>query len=592
MLTIDILAAVGGHRVGSGPLIVERASISRVLDGPGQITLNIPHTPAADALITPRTRFNLHFDDRLLVSGVIRTVRRTGLSGRSLTVTAVDALEQLQATSVLVARRYPLQPLAEVVQSLAAIAGWNATVAPSDTLIEARFDGVSVLKALQTIAKQQGWHLRLSITTQTIEFAPFTDAPTLTLYNADSPLAVDAPNVAYLRDLTVEIDADNIVNWLLPLGNGEGEAALTLQASNRPNIQTQPGPDGRTIYFLTDDASINQYGIRQRVATFKDIAPLNNSISSKQNAANLLYDAARAYLADHAQPITRLTARLAPTSHHLLPGDRVRVSYSGPVRYLDDTDGFYTVDDIFSVVSITENYNQASAPTVALDLATIPQPKHDPAAAIVQALETLEVRNLRPIAFPYWSENTYIDTIQNLSPGSPPVAKNARFMLEIDNSVTDLHRVRLRVRTRPLYTLVIAQNPAMITDPANATSPHSHTIPQGFVMNLRGGVAEGSAYPSGLSIIINGFNRTADLGGPWNPPPTNAPLDLTLDITDYIRSAPGGMYRDHSIVFTCAANTANTAIIGPAFTDTLAGSQGFVELNIRIQGTAMAIIST
>lgn len=592
VITLDILTPTTHAPAGAGPLLVESASISRVLDGPGQITLNIPHTPAADALITPRARFNLYLHGRLLVAGVIRSVRRTGLSRRSLSVIAIDALEQLQSTSVLVARRYQFQPLAAVVQSLAAIANWQAIVAPTDAFIEARFDGVSVLKALQTIAKQQGWHLRLSTTPNSLEFGPFFNSSTLTLFNADSPLAADAPNAAYLRDITLEIDADNIINWLLPLGNGEGEAALTLENSTRPNIQTQTGPDGRLIYFLTDPASIAQYGIRQRVVNFKDIAPLNNSLSSKQNAANLLHDAALAYLADHAQPITRLTARLAPTTHHLLPGDRVRVSYSGPVRYLDDTDGFHTLDDIFSVVSITENYNQASAPTISLELATIPQPKHDPAAAIVHALETLEVRNLRPIAFPYWSENTYLDTIQNIAlASSPPVAKNARFMLEIDNSVTDIHRVRLRVRTRPLYTMVIAQNPLISTNPANATSPHSHTIPAGFVMNMRGGVAEGSAYPAGLSILINNVDRTAELGGPWNPPPTNAPLDITLDITDYIRSAPGGIYQDHSIVFTCQSNATNTAIVGPSFTDTVAGSQGIVELNIRIQGTAMAIIS-
>ncbi|HRF98191.1 MAG TPA: hypothetical protein PLZ51_23450, partial [Aggregatilineales bacterium] len=61
------------------------------------------------------------------------------------------------------------------------------------------------------------------------------------------------------------------------------------------------------------------------------------------------------------------------------------------------------------------------------------------------------------------------------------------------------------------------------------------------------GVLIGDNYPRGLRLYINGVDVTNQYGGPWNPAPTNAPVNVTLDITADVLQ--GGLYRTHDIVF-------------------------------------------
>jgi hypothetical protein len=64
-------------------------------------------------------------------------------------------------------------------------------------------------------------------------------------------------------------------------------------------------------------------------------------------------------------------------------------------------------------------------------------------------------------------------------------------------------------------------------------------------------VTDDTNYPQTISISIDGVDRTAALGGAWAA--TNAAVNVKVDITDYIVNASGGMYQEHSIVFTCTA---------------------------------------
>jgi hypothetical protein len=156
---------------------------------------------------------------------------------------------------------------------------------------------MSVLKALQLLADQQGLHLRLGTTHRRIEFGAFGEASGLTFINTQAAPAALYGNddVALIERFTVEHSAEVAANWLIPLGAGEGVAQLTLQHATRIGlytVQSMTGPDGQTLYYIADAASIAALGRIEKVGVFY-IAPVTNS-DDIENAANALYDAAYA----------------------------------------------------------------------------------------------------------------------------------------------------------------------------------------------------------------------------------------------------------------------------------------------------------
>ncbi|HRF94838.1 MAG TPA: hypothetical protein PLZ51_06585, partial [Aggregatilineales bacterium] len=87
-----------------------------------------------------------------------------------LSASGPDSLDDLKRYSVLLNRQYNQLPRNDVLSALAGLAGWTASADETDQLLSARFDGVSVLSALQKICDQNGLHLREALTeTNTIE---------------------------------------------------------------------------------------------------------------------------------------------------------------------------------------------------------------------------------------------------------------------------------------------------------------------------------------------------------------------------------------------------------------------------------------
>jgi len=83
-------------------------------------------------------------------------------------------------------------------------------------------------------------------------------------------------------------------------------------------------------------------------------------------------------------------------------------------------------------------------------------------------------------------------------------------------------------------------------------SAHTHDVTIGthtHSITLTYGIFEQAYVNPGLSISINGVDRTAALGGPWNAAPSE------LDITEYLRETSGDPVRGTiPIVFTVAAS--------------------------------------
>jgi hypothetical protein len=115
--------------------------------------------------------------------------------------------------------------------------GWSANVEASalGKQISARFDGVTVLKALQYLADSYGLHLRQSVGGKRLEFGAFGTDINLTLRNVEhTDISLqDNDDVALIESISVDEDAENVVNRIYPQGGGVGLASFDLAQSTR-----------------------------------------------------------------------------------------------------------------------------------------------------------------------------------------------------------------------------------------------------------------------------------------------------------------------------------------------------------------------
>jgi len=523
-----------------GPVNLVSASVTRVLDGCGTISFETLGTDErAIRLLTNEARVKIYVNDggtiRQFCSGIIRKIRKSvSASGWTRSYEGPDALDELKRKTVLLNRQFQLNTVTDVATTLAAIAGWSVATetAISGELMTARFDGVSVLKALQRVVELKGYHLRekprpLSSFDRTLEIGLFgTDIGLTCLTLAQAVDIGDNDAIALIESLQVALESEDVINWLLPLGGGEGEAALTLQKSTRSGIQTTTGPAGKTLYYITDAASVTLYGEIQKVATFKDINPIANSVAATQAAANALYDTARAYLdrAKARQDVYRMTLKKCRVL--VRPGDKVRVLHRGDIL---DENGVEIPDEIvdgtFWVLKASERVGNDGSVTTSLEISNIDKQTQDAATLVVDAVERLEIRDrtVQPGTITY---ETYR---RDYICGSTNIGRNyqANFQLDIDSNITEVIKVVFKMSTESVYTL---------------TEPYEHSADLTRLKALFNG---SDLHPRNLGVTVNEFDVTAELGGPWDPIPFSGVVEL--DITKYLFETAGGIRRTHYI---------------------------------------------
>jgi len=230
---------------------------------------------------------------------------------------------------------------------------------------------------------------------------------------------------------------------------------------------------------------------------------------------------------------------------------------------------------------------------VSLEISNVQQQVEDEAMYVVNAVEKLKAQFRRPAAVAYWSENTWQDYIQGCDPAvyasNPGYYREAQFKFEIDDSVTDITRIQIRFKTKPLITPLVYYPP-----PAPG-------FPGDVIGSGQARIVQAHNVPAGVSMWVNGVDVSAQYGGPWNvqagnannAPPASEYLDVSADITDLIVNASGGLYQDHSIVFKASARNGTynypNVYISLSTTQGLA-SNGIIELNIRVQGICQTIV--
>ena len=597
---VDVFDAAG-NRLGDGAVqSIQSAEITRVLDGAGSFRLTASGTDRrANALLQNENRVQIWREDiggkRLAGQGIIRKrYINDNQTGVTLRADGIDILDELRRRNTLLARIYSQDTVTDVVTDLISLVpGWSVSVdtAIASDLVDLRFDGVSVLRALIVLTEQYGLHFRLSTTApKTVEVGLFGDSNGLHINRVEyiNVETLNNPDLLIVQDISSADDSEELCNWLLPVGAGEGTAALTLEHSDRVTpytIQTVTGADGTTLYYISDSASITTFGELRKVAQFKEIAPLSNSETDIRNAANALYDAAVIYLERHKDIKKDYAVTVKNAQTALQAGDKVRVDYKARVTasdgqaldYLNVTGDFWVMD-VRESVGLDES-------AVNLVVSNIDRPVYDEAEVIIGALERIELRGLKPEISS--GARSYVYD-RELAPSFPAVVP-----VEFTDATLELQRIRLRIRTSPFRTT--SQGGAAGGNHSHRVFVYSTNTPSGFFSNklyvgrnspaggfiehsiasnhtsdiwtydASGdhthppiyGIADDTQTPQNVTVWVNGINRTPALFGSATIATSsgNSPINLIADVgqlTNFIINAVGGLRQAHTIEVRCA----------------------------------------
>lgn len=593
-IIIDVYDAAGTLQGTVGNVV--RASVTRALDGAGSWSATVPaRDDTARRLLVNEARIRLRVDQygaglREVARGIVREVQyEAGTEGYSLAVGGPDNLDELKRINVKFDREYDDVSVAEIVADLVGLVpGWSSVCEITQTYT-GRFDGVTVLKALQSLAEYQGAHLRLypDEPGNVLEFGFFGEERGPRLVNSEG-VANLGDGVELISNLRKTSHTAAVANRLFALGAGENvDAAIDLDGTTRtdPPVQSVEA-NGRTLYYIEDAASIQQYGLIEHIGQFTEIGPIENVDALTVRAKDALHDAAAAWLERHAVEQTQYSVNVPGTRVSLSPGDRVRVDYIDQVAQGSREIEILRVDEALWCMRLTEQFG-ASGSNMGLELSNTDRHATSSARVVVGALEQIRLQGMtvRPSFnhYTYGPEQVQVD-------GSTP----GTVQLIVNDKTYQIEAVTLRVRTRPFVSNItgsaaggdhrhlVAELSGLGNLGANLTNdyygynfaaleempdtPTSEDLALIFVRSLSSegyprdlytydasgdhthdpvyGIFEDDQRPAGMTITVNGETVATGLGE------DDADLDETIDITDEVRDKAGGFRAVHDVVIT------------------------------------------
>jgi hypothetical protein len=471
---------------------------------------------------------------------------------------------------------------------LLTLAGWSVTFNLVSGNITTRFDGTSVLKAIQAIAKETGQHFRLTDTHKQIEFGALGDDSgyRVVKVEGDKPMPARGDNVIPLETVDIKTVGTDIVNWVIAMGSGKGDSTLTLEHSTRSSpytIQTMTGPDGRTVYFIKDNASIASYGQIEKRVNFKKIGPVGTSETQIEQAANFLYDAAAEWLSRRVDPLTEVGARTFQQRVNFTVGDKVRFEYIKRANVGGSPITLQSIDADYWVMGTRESFGE-SGETATLELVNIDYQAEQNEDIVVGQVDAIEVQDVGyqpslnlymygPYQEPMDSSEDAVMTFKipdqmldlfyvELQVTTVPFSSTAKssahrhLMMQYTNSTTDralntLYTVALDGGGLGTDTLAIHANGAFTDDVYTFGAAGAQEY----------GIYKDTDYPDNVDIDVNGTSVETglDSGG-------TGLTDYSIDITDEIKNKAGGFRATHTITFSCD------------------GGQGEVQAQIVVQG--------
>lgn len=579
---VDVFNAAGVLQ-GSGPITnVLELRDTRRLDGIGEASFVLPAADPRNALIGAGSSFDLYDEmDGYLGRYYFKnsSIRdNAGLAER--TVNCYDALIEFSRTNVGFQRGYVFTTVEQVIEDLLILTpGWRHDIESGIGNTTVNYEGESVFAALDVLRDRWGRHFRLTTNTSVdkqLDFGVFGEDSTIVLANLEGQRQPDfnmARNIGIISSIQQSEDGDWVVNRVIPIGAGVGEASITIEGATLGSytVQTGTNKNGTFYYYLEDAASVAIYGVRPRVVNFTGIRPLSNNATDIQRAREALKLAAEAYLARHlSSKISYDLGEVYGLQQFPKMGDLIRLVYKGAteeVGYIDVNDTFYVME--MSRVRDADGVRRTSfAVSSTSDLRTSDR---DVMVDVVRDVRALKL-DIQPYPFRYEVKDRDFTGGFPFPPPDSSDWKKATFRFTIDNTVTTLTKVLLYFRSDhlPRYQASFINFASSIFEVYYETGYNRW-------------------YPADLTLEINGVDVTSEFDGPYATGGEQAIIG-PLDITEKILAAPGGIYQEHVIEISSSDRTVDNTIGGTQIH--LGDAAGEIFFTLSVQGTSQAIIST
>ena len=437
-----------GNKVGSGPITSASSwRVRALMDGAGEWSFTAPLSDVKLAQATPRRYAHIY----AWLAGVYTWVGggpidsiRTEVGDDGVVIATVaggDLIRELAWRSVgsLAISDGTGGPMthSQAVAAVAAFApaGWTITAdsSPGNNAVYGQFGGESVLAALTTLADRSESHFMLT-GRRTLAFVSTATASGVHAVAAGDDLGIGQ---CAIMAMGLESSSYDLYSRIIPIGAGQSLAALTLRATTRTAAAGYT-LDATTNY-LRNDAVETAYGRCEQVVAFKDIAPISSTTADVQSAANMLYDAALAWLDAHAAPLVTYKLSVAECPVLLRPLQTIRVSYQNVVSNID-------IDEALIVLAVDWSGDTAGMRTAGLTVSTVDAWPDSDLAALVEGVAKGNVYQAHP----------QVNVTHYVIPYSEPVDEDeqAEFWWRFDEHITQLVRVTFDFEIKPLESTV------------------------------------------------------------------------------------------------------------------------------------------
>jgi len=558
---IDLLdidnTILGGGPITTAVRLNDLVSLSRM----GELVFSVPAGDPRAAEITAASKFDVYdAEDGYLGRFFFSDDSLDESTGKAiLSVHCYSELVELLRQTVGFQRSYTYNSVEQVIIDLANTVDWKAEVETDIGFTTLSYDGESVLGAIDEVRDRFETHYRLKLASNRIlQFGNFGESSGVRLTNLRGQVQVQfaaQQNVAIVEQISRKRDAEGIINRVIPLGAGDGEAQITIEGATSGTrvIQTGTNVNGSSYFYLEDADSVARYGVRVRVLVNQTARPLTGNDTAILNAKNALKLIGESFLTKHLVERVEydVTVRGLPATVNV--GDKVRLVYRGVrenVVYLNVDEDFYVMDirrsrsasgDRSADLKLaSDNARRTTDEDILVGL-TKKQGKNDTHAKLTTA----------PLR---WEAE---DTMG--SDGVNSVFKYAVFNFKMNERFVDVLNLTLDFHTFPLSLNSYQNNYA---------------------------VYETAMYPQFVTMLFDEEDVSSQFGGPWNTQNKNEQVDVTCDLTNLLVNSPLGLYAQHTVKFlTAGGANFDTGVLG-----TVNNNQLYSHGRIKAEFTAIVVV--
>lgn len=348
---------ISGGSIGTITALADTKS----LDAIGTLEFSMPAADEKAQYIQTGVKFDVYDQtDGYLGRYLFKSKTITDNSGEGvLRVSCYDYLKELSQRSVHFNRTYDNVDVGNILIDLLGIVGWQVNITATGTN-QITYQGESVLKAIDGLKDRRGDHYRLNFNkaskVPTIDFGPLGDLSTISFEQFSGQIQTEFlsnPNNSIITSAKLVEESDEIYNRIIPLGGGQGADQLTIEVATLGDYDVLIGSnaDGSEFFYIENNDSITEYGLKERILSYSNIVPLSASEQDILDASNSLKLTAEAFIVNHLVPTKQYNIDVVGLRRELLPGDKINI------RYVQKRDGvvYISIDDYFWVMDITNS---------------------------------------------------------------------------------------------------------------------------------------------------------------------------------------------------------------------------------------------